>query len=55
MIRDWARLINEGHDFARVYFDLSKAFDKMNHEFLASKLYFHVVAPETCAWIRNNL
>ena len=38
-----------------IYFDMSKAFDRVNHDLLLQKLALHGFSPHVCAWFSSYL
>lgn len=52
---DWYLAMNRGHSVDVIYFDLSKAFDKVNHEKLLYKLYHLGIKGTLLLWISSYL
>ena len=52
---DWNLAINNGNYVDIIYFDLSKAFDKVNHEKLLSKLHYLGVSALLLNWLKSYL
>ena len=47
---DWANTLNnKGQTY--IFFDFSKAFDKLSHKFLLSKLHYYGIGNHTLSWI----
>lgn len=51
----WTSALNEGKSVDLIYFDLSKAFDKVHHVKLLQKLKHLVVAGNLLQWVESYL
>lgn len=54
-VQDWALYINKNQQFDCVYFDLAKAFDRVEHPRLIHKLTVLNIDRRSVEWIRNYL
>lgn len=54
-VQDWAEYVNKTQQFDCVYFDLAKAFDRVDHSRLLKKLELCNVDKRSIAWIKDYL
>ena len=54
-INDFANCLNENKQIHTIFFDFSKAFDKIPHQRLFNKLSYYGIKGSTLAWIQNYL
>ena len=54
-INDFANCLNENKQIDTIFFDFSKAFDKVPHQRLFNKLSYYEIKGSTLAWIQNYL
>ena len=47
--------LNEGNEVDVIYFDYSKAFDKVNHKILLGKMKHYGIKEKVWAWVENFL
>ena len=55
ILDEWTKILDEGGTVDIVYMDFMKAFDKVPHERLFSKLSAYGIGGEILAWIRSFL
>lgn len=55
MTHEWATFLNDKDDFVCVYFDFSKAFDKVNHGLLIEKMTALGIDSKTINWVKSYL
>ena len=55
ILDEWTKILDEGGTVDIVYMDFMKAFDKVPHERLLSKLSAYGIGGEVLAWIRSFL
>ena len=48
---DWANTLNNKGQTDIIFLDFSKAFDKISHKFLLSKLHYYCIRNHTLSWI----
>ena len=48
---DWANTLNSKGQTDIIFLDCSKAFDKITHKFLISKLHYYGIRSHTLSWI----
>ena len=48
---DWANTLNNKGQTDIIFFDFSKAFDKISHKFILSKLHYYGIRNHTLSWI----
>ena len=48
---DWANTLNNKGQTDIIFLDFSKAFDKISHKFILSKLHYHGIRNHTLSWI----
>ena len=48
---DWANTLNNKGQTDIIFLDFSKAFDKISHKFLLSKLHYYGIRNHTLSWI----
>ena len=51
----WTGILDKGGAVDVIYFDFSKAFDKVNHNLLMSKIKKAGMHPNICTWIGNYI
>ena len=54
-INDLAKSLDEGTQTDDIFFDFSKAFDKVCHKYLLHKLYHYGFQGNLLAWLKNFL
>ena len=52
---DWASTLNNKGQTDIIFLDFSKAFDKISHTFLLSKLHYYGIRNHTLSWIGDFL
>ena len=51
----WTKILDKGGSVDIIYFDFEKAFDKVHHVLLLSKLKSAGLHPKICRWLENYL
>ena len=52
---DWASTLNNKGQTDVIFLDFSKAFDKISHKFIISKLHYYGIRNHTLSWIGTFL
>ena len=52
---EWVRIADSGHRLDVIFVDFSKAFDRVPHEYLLSKLLAHGITGKVLDWLRDFL
>ena len=55
VIDDWVDVLDEGGEIHCIYMDFMKAFDKVPHKRLITKLQAYGISNQTCNWIKDFL
>jgi len=55
VVDEWTNVLDEGGEVHCIYMDFMKAFDKVPHKRLVSKLKAYGISDKTCNWIQDFL
>ena len=55
VLEDWSKALQDGNPIDAIYLDFSKAFDKVPHKRLLTKLESYGIRGEVLGWIANFL
>ena len=54
-MEDWSKALQDGNPIDAIYLDFSKAFDKVSHKRLLTKIESYGIHGEVLGWIANFL